>query len=198
MTVFHLVRHASHIHQGQVMVGRAGDVPLSDKGRIEAAETAGRLAREPVDAILTSPRRRALESAAQIAAATGAPVQVEAGLDELDFGAWTGLTPQALEADPRWLHWNAHRSAGCCPGGESMRDVWARVSSVLDRLAEQSSSATFVLVSHAEPIRAAVLTALGRSFDDFIQFDIPTGGIATLVRRGGSLSLLPAAEKISA
>lgn len=180
------------------MVGRGDDVPLSEKGRAEAAEAARRLACEPVHTILTSPRRRARDTAARIAEATGAPVAIEANLDELDFGAWTGLTPQALESDQRWLHWNAHRSAGCCPGGESMRDVWARMSSVFDRLAKQSTPATFVLVSHAEPIRAALLTAMGRSFDDFLQVAVPTGGVTTLVRRGDALSFMPAVEEVSA
>ena len=88
-TTFHLVRHASHDLLGRVLVGR-GPVSLSAAGLREAEAVAAELAQAGLDAVASSPRERALRTAEPIASRCGLSVEVEAGLDELDLGSWTG------------------------------------------------------------------------------------------------------------
>ena len=58
-----LARHATHAEVGQVLSGRS-EIALSDAGRAEAADLAAMLAKAPVTAIYSSPRRRTQETAA--------------------------------------------------------------------------------------------------------------------------------------
>jgi broad specificity phosphatase PhoE len=87
----YLVRHgetersARHLYSGQA------DVPLTDEGRRQAVKAGERLARTGVDAIWSSPLRRARDTAEAIASATGVPVTVDERLIEVDYGELEGL-----------------------------------------------------------------------------------------------------------
>ena len=58
----------------------------------QAAALARRLGGLSVAAIRSSPLERAMETAQPLAAALGLPVVQDAGLNEVDFGEWTGRT----------------------------------------------------------------------------------------------------------
>src|SRR3712207_2255178 len=104
-TQFHLIRHASHDLLGRVLVGR-GPVSISATGQREAEALAGTLAGARLSAVISSPQGRARQTAEIIAARLGVPVAVEPGLDELDFGRWTGASFAALQDDPQWQAFN--------------------------------------------------------------------------------------------
>jgi probable phosphoglycerate mutase len=88
-----LVRHAPTAWTGRRGCGRS-DPPLNGEGRRMAAAAAERLVREvPGDVtILSSPLRRARETALAIGGAVGRPVSVVPELVEVDFGRVEGLT----------------------------------------------------------------------------------------------------------
>ncbi|MDX3073948.1 histidine phosphatase family protein [Streptomyces sp. NPDC088354] len=75
MTVFHPVQHAEKERL-------PGDPGLTGAGRLQAARTADRLHHAGVRALLSSPLRRARETAAAIADRTGLPVQEDSRLRE--------------------------------------------------------------------------------------------------------------------
>jgi len=94
-----------------------------------AAPEAGGLAPDGIAAVLTSPLRRARQTAAAVADALGVPMEEHAGLVETDFGGWEGLTfAEARERDPE-LHaaWLGDERAAP-PGGESFATVGVRVA----------------------------------------------------------------------
>src|SRR5215470_12895943 len=97
----------------------------------------------------------------QIAEATGAPLVVEDGLVEADFGAWEGLT--FAEAGERWpdelAAWMASPDAAP-PDGESFAMVALRVLAAADRLIEAHRHERAVVVSHVTPIKTLVCRAL--------------------------------------
>jgi broad specificity phosphatase PhoE len=66
-----------------------------------------------------------------------------------------------------------------------------RILSYLDRLSEQYPDETVVLVSHAEPIRAALLHERGMSLADWMQVDVPLAAVITVARASAPS---PAAE----
>src|SRR5690242_3226960 len=106
-----LIRHAEHGLIGHTLVGRDNnDVHLSEMGRAQAAAAAQMLSEEPIDCIQSSPRLRCIETAEALADTFDLPVLVEAALDEVDFGDWTGAHFEALARDARWYKWNARRS----------------------------------------------------------------------------------------
>ena len=108
--LIHLVRHASHDEVGRVLSGRSA-ISINAAGRAEAARAAERLAARSIHTVWTSPRERARQTAAIIAAPHGLEPTIAEALDEIEFGEWTGRPFAALDADPRWFDWNARRGS---------------------------------------------------------------------------------------
>ncbi|MEJ8277899.1 bifunctional RNase H/acid phosphatase [Pseudonocardia spirodelae] len=145
-----------------------GDPELTGLGQEQAAAAAralaARLARQDVRpaVILSSPLRRARQTAAAVAETTGAELTVRDALIETDFGGWEGLTfTEARERDPE-LHGAWLGSPDVAPpGGESFRAVAERVEAERRRIVEEFAGETVVLVSHVTPIKMLLRTALG-------------------------------------
>jgi probable phosphoglycerate mutase len=139
--------------------GVGNDPELTDQGRAQARAAGERLAKRQLDAIVTSPLRRARETAR--IAGGGRDIVVEAGLRETDFGEWEGLTfaevsakfPDELEA------WLADPTVAP-PGGESFADTAARVGAALGGLVERYPGARLLVVSHVTPIKLLIRRAL--------------------------------------
>ena len=120
-----LLRHGQTVLSIDRRYSGHGDPELTTIGWAQAAGAAARLATFPeITSVLTSPLRRARQTAESEAQTTGAPLEVREGLIETDFGEWEGLTfVEARERDPelhaKWL--GAEDVAP--PGGESFTAV---------------------------------------------------------------------------
>jgi broad specificity phosphatase PhoE len=156
-----LVRHAETAWTGIRFCGTS-DPPLSDLGRLAAdrlAESvAGTVPRGTV--IVSSPSRRAIETASRIGEGIGAPVAIDSRWREVDFGAAEGLTFE--EVAERWPAHAARLLEGETsidwPEGEREADLGARVEAALRGL---PPSPCAIVVSHAGPIRLAIAITLG-------------------------------------
>jgi probable phosphoglycerate mutase len=157
-----LLRHGQTELSAERRFAGRGDAPLTSAGLQQAAAAAARLAeRGDIDAVVTSPLRRALRTAEAVAGAAGVPLEVDSDLVETDFGDWEGLTFGEVLA--RWpdemAAWQADASAAP-PGGESFAAVAKRVGVALDRLLMDRKGQTIVVVSHVTPIKTLVCRAL--------------------------------------
>src|SRR5262249_20467875 len=125
--------------------------------RASARELAG----AGLDAIVTSDLRRARETAAIVATALRVELTVDTRLRERDIGSWAGLTtPEIAGRWPDALARLRDRDPELRPGGgESARDVQARVRAFLDDLAARPSPGRVALVTHGGVIRALGGTA---------------------------------------
>ena len=180
MTVVLLVRHAEHVLQQSAVLGRTDGAAFSDKGLEQLRHLSAVLAGEPVAVVQSSPRVRALKTAEAIAAPHGIKVEIHPALDELDYGEWSGLTFEALSDRPEWRSWNTRRSKCCPPRGETMLALQERMLRHLSGLRDENIGKTVVIVSHAEPIRAVLMHAVGLSLDEYGKVDIPPAAIARL------------------
>src|SRR3954469_22404129 len=117
-----LVRHAAHAELGTLLSGRRRDVALSREGLAQAALVAELLSTAPLAAIYSSPRERAWYTARDIAEPHDLKVIIAEGLDEVDFGAWSGRSFAELDGDPDWQIWNEARGSARAPGGETMEE----------------------------------------------------------------------------
>lgn len=168
-TTILLVRHGATATTGTVLPGRAPGLHLADKGEGQAHHVAERLAelsRTPV-ALYVSPLERTRETARPIAKSLGLRAVVERGLLECDFGDWTGKKLSLLQKKPEWHAVQHAPSAFRFPQGESFAEMQVRMWTTLQRLAAQHRNKTIVVVSHADPIKAAVTHALGVPLDLF-------------------------------
>ena len=167
-----------------MLPGRAPGLHLSDEGKAQADKAAERiaaLAKAPV-AVYASPLERAMETAKPIAARLGLRVRVERGLLECDFGAWTGAKLSVLRRRREWRTVQAFPSSFRFPDGESFMEMQARMVSTLDRLADRHKGETFVAVSHADPIKAAVAATAGVPLDLFQRLAVSPCSVTALVR----------------
>lgn len=175
-----LVRHAAHVQLGRVLSGRGGDVPLSSSGRTQARQLARHLRCDGLDAIHTSPVRRARETAGALAAAAGVTETIAPPLDEIDFGSWAGRTFSELAADPHWHEWNMRRDRAVPPGGEAMCAVQRRVLGHLRSVAREAAGKVVAMVSHADVIRAAVAGVLGLPLRRILGFDVDPASVTRI------------------
>jgi broad specificity phosphatase PhoE len=157
-----LLRHGQTEMSAQRRFAGRTDIALTSAGLEQAAAVAARLAeRGGIDAVLTSPLRRALCTAEAVADAASVPLVVDPDLVETDFGDWEGLT--FAEVLARWpaemAAWQADVSAAP-PGGESFAAVAKRIDGALDRLLTERKGQTVVVVSHVTPIKTLVCRAL--------------------------------------
>lgn len=165
MTVFHLVRHAEHDLLGRVLTGRMPGVSLNERGRGQALGLARHFSRCAIAAVVSGPLERAQETAGPIAAALGLDVVTDAGLDEIDFGEWTGVAFEALQDAPGWRAWNQFRGTASTPGGEMMVEALGRALRVLVRLRRVHPEGEVVLVGHQDVLKALLAHNLGMPLD---------------------------------
>jgi probable phosphoglycerate mutase len=163
-----LVRHGRTPTTGKVLPGRAPGLHLADEGRAQADAVAERIGSLPkVTAVYSSPLERTRETAAAIARRLGLRTTTDKGLLECEFGEWTGAELKALAKLPEWAGVQRHPSGFRFPGGESFREMQARITGTLARLRSRHPGETIVAVSHADPIKAAVADAAGTPLDLF-------------------------------
>lgn len=180
MTTILLVRHGQTPTTGKVLPGRAPDLHLADSGREQARRVAERLAPLPVTALYCSPLERTLETAAPIADTFSlVPIQ-EPGLLECDFGDWTGEELSRLYTLPEWTTVQRAPSTFRFPGGESFPEMQHRIVTAIDRIRTAHQGETVVLVSHADPIKAAVAYALGTPLDLFQRIVVSPCSVSAL------------------
>jgi ribonuclease H / adenosylcobalamin/alpha-ribazole phosphatase len=160
-TVTLLLRHGQTLMSVQKRYAGRSDVPLTDLGVQQAVAAAKRLAPAGLDVIVTSPLRRAVQTAEEVAAATGVPVVTDAGFRETDFGTWEGLTfSEVRERWPAELNRWLADPAAAPPGGESLAEASERVTVALHRVLSARERQTVLIVSHVTPIKTLVAAAL--------------------------------------
>lgn len=160
---------------------------LSNDGLDQASIVADLLGIEPVAAVYSSPRERAWYTAREIAEPHDLKVQAMEGLDEIDFGDWTGKSFSELEGDEAWQQWNEARGSARCPGGESMTEAVARAVAAIESIATEQGEKTVVAVSHCDIIRGVIAHMLGLPLDNILRFDVDPASVSRIeVGRWGS------------
>ena len=164
------------------MPGRAPGLHLSDEGTAQAEQVAhrlGELAKKPV-ALYVSPLERTRETAAPIAKTLRLRPQMNRGLLECDFGDWTGKKLSMLRRRPEWRAVQSAPSTFRFPNGESFVEMQLRIWKTLESIAAKHRNRTVVVVSHADPIKAAVTYAQGVPLDLFQRTVVSTCSVSAL------------------
>jgi len=118
---------------------------LSDLGKEQAKKVAEKLKSEDIGAIYSSDLSRAMNTAKEIHKFHNVDLISDEGLRERNLGCFEGgsfddYNKAASEFDNGWIDF-------CPEGGESKREVHARLSKVFDRIAAENDR-DVVLVSH--------------------------------------------------
>jgi broad specificity phosphatase PhoE len=165
-----LVRHGQTAWNREVRFRGQADLELDESG-LKQAEATGRYvaARWPVVAVYASPLRRAMQTAEAIAGAQGLTAQPLAGLLDINFGAWQGLSPDEVSQRYPDLYqaWVEAPHTVCAPGGERLDDVRSRVVSALEDVIARHPAQSVALVSHTAVNRVLLCAVLGWGNDHF-------------------------------
>jgi broad specificity phosphatase PhoE len=153
------------------LLGRA-DPPLDDVGRAQAAALAELIG--PVDRVVSSPLRRARETAA----ALSRTLEVDERFIELDYGELDGAALADLPAS-MWAQWRSD-PAFAPPGGESLAVLGTRVREACEELAPAARTARIAVVSHVSPVKAALGWALGVGDEVSWRTHVSPGSVTTV------------------
>lgn len=176
-----LIRHGQTGGNKQRYVGWE-DVPLDETGETQARTVAELLADERIDALYSSPLSRAVNTALPLARARGLPIQVREELKEIDYGSYQGL----LKTDQPLKLRREHMVAPM-PGGESLQDVFQRVSRFAEDAArEMAGGRSLAVVGHFWSNRMLVGALSGVPFEELFarsKYKPGNGSIYELVCR---------------
>lgn len=189
----HLVRHGQSVWNAEGRVqGQTSHVPLTLLGHAQAGSAARQLAglrrdgravdRSPVDAIVTSDLRRARETADVLGVVLGLVPRVEPALREQALGSLEGRLTSELVAEPSPD--GVHVSEVRWGGGESIRDVHARVARFLERLCADPPGSSVALVSHGDTIRVALAVLAGLDHREVEWVAVPNGSVTSVALVG--------------
>lgn len=187
MTELVLVRHGETVWHSDRYAGRS-DVPLTPRGREQAAELARWAADAGLAAVLTSPLRRARETATAAAEAAGLACRVDERLVEVDFGKADGHTREETSAEyPDAVAAFLSRPASApLPGGEPGADAVARAAPVLAEATAAHPEGRVLLVAHQTLLRLLLCSMLGLPLDHYrAVFPRLENGARTVVRPAG-------------
>ena len=177
MIVMLLIRHAVNDWVGERLAGWTPGVNLNDKGRAQASVLAQRLAEVPLAAIYCSPLERTLETAQPLAELNNLTVQVRENLGETRYGDWTGRDLKDLREEKLWPVIQVYPGGARFPGGESLREVQARMVIELDAICDAHADQVVAVVSHSDPIKLAVAHYAGLPLDLFQRLTISPASI---------------------
>ncbi|HEX5431526.1 MAG TPA: alpha-ribazole phosphatase, partial [Bryobacteraceae bacterium] len=150
MTRLWLIRHGEPAEEARHRCYGSLDVGLSETGRAQMAQVAEYLKTEPVAAIYTSPRSRALESARILAAVPSCPIEIVADLREIDFGDFEGLPYDEIAAryPDIYRQWMEKPTEVRFPNGEIFSEMRDRVLRAFETIQRERKGQTVAIVSH--------------------------------------------------
>jgi len=173
-----LARHGETVWNIEKIYRGRADINLNEMG-IRQAELLGKyLSNWGLEAIYSSPLRRALDTANIIARYQKISVHIAEGIIDLDYGEWQSLPEQEAKRRYPTLHneWHNNPHKVKMPGGESLEDVRKRAIKVVsDVLARYQGSV--VLVSHRVVNKVLICSLLGLDNSYFWNIKQDVGGI---------------------
>ena len=161
MTIIYFIRHARAVgNKNHILNGNRLDVPLTKKGRKQAQELVKFIKQRP-DVILSSPLKRARQTAYYFEKKYKLKAQIIKDLEEQDFGEWSGkdatkvkkIYPQNFFSYPNNEKSNFIIS---CPNGESYSSLKKRAKKVLDFIKKNFKNKVVFAFCHGVLILAMI------------------------------------------
>lgn len=142
-----------------ILAGRREEYHLTEKGKAQVADTAEKLKTVPIDVIYTSPITRAMETSQIVAGKIGMDYKIDERLTETEMGSLTGMYTNDVSKKYGNLFLRFYQDDDATlsnMGIERFSAIGARMSNMLDHIAEKHPNKNVLLVTHLDPIKAAV------------------------------------------
>jgi broad specificity phosphatase PhoE/ribonuclease HI len=182
-TTIYFVRHGETILTPTRKFSGTGalDPELTADGLAQAERVAGEVAKLEPHILISSPLKRARQTADAIARTTGLPVVDDTDWYELSFGSWDGKsieevrveTPEDYQA---WLNSSSYRPGG----GESYDEAAERIDAAMERVLHLYPGKKVVVVTHNGVIKSAANLAIGGPNDGVFHMDATPCSISSI------------------
>jgi ribonuclease H / adenosylcobalamin/alpha-ribazole phosphatase len=174
-----------HLEPDRSVHGRAYgslDAPLSALALEQAAKLAQALESVRLDAVYSSPLRRALETATPLAVHRKLVPIVHEGFREIDFGEIEGSRYEEIEESSPGLFqsWMSDPTGVTFPGGESFAELRLRVLAAAEEIRERHRGSAVALVAHAGVTRTIVAASLSMPDEALFRLDQAYGAVSVI------------------
>lgn len=178
------IRHALPLRSEH---GQGADPHLADEGYLQAARLPGAVARFPITRVVSSPQRRAVQTAEPVAAVLGLTIEIDDRFAEYDRGLSSYVPIEQIRTE-RPDDW-ARMAAGQLPGGVDESEFRARVGAAMaDVIASGDHDDTVAVFSHGGVINMLLHEVLGTR--RLLSFPIDYASVTRLlVTRSGQASV---------
>lgn len=178
-----VVRHGKTDWNAEQRVMGRNDVPINAQGVAQAKNLRDWLAEIRIDAVYSSPIRRALQTAEIILEKQKRLKPIaEEGLSEIDYGDWVGkLFDEVAKQYPKeYDDYRFRPSKMKIPSGEAVKDVQARVVATVDWIRKRHEGQRVLIVSHADVIKALLGHLLGLPLDQLQKVGCDNGSLSVV------------------
>lgn len=193
MTRAILIRHCETASNRDGRTQGQSDGELDSTGWKQAIALAASLQQEQLEAVYSSPLRRAFDTAKAIAELHNLTVQVDNDLRELDQGKLDGLTFEQLRADHADFlrEWARNPGPLKMPGGESLQELQQRAYACMERIASRHPNGTVAVVSHNFTILTIICRVLDLDLSRFRRLGLSIAAKSVVeFRQGGPVLVL--------
>ena len=186
MTEIILARHGETAWNVEEIFRGRIDVELNETGLKQAELLAEYLREKEIEAVYSSPLRRALNTAQAVGDIHQLKVETVHGLIDMDFGEWQGLSVREVEERYKecYTDWINRPEKVKIPGGENLDDVRERATDVIDHLVEKHKRTVFI-VSHRVVNKVLICALLGLDNSHFWNIRQDTCGIIIFIYENG-------------
>ncbi len=172
-TTLLLARHGETVwHADNRYAGADNDIDLTERGHRQAEQLGAWVAAHHVDHIVSSPVRRAIETATPAARRLGIQVGIVDALREVGFGIAEGRAAKELarEAPQMLRKFRENPVDSPFPGAEPPQDAARRGATALREIAAQHSGCRILVVAHNTLLRLALCELLGIAPSQYRRF----------------------------
>ena len=190
MTEIILARHGETEWNVEEVFRGKSDIELNEIGVKQAELLAEYLSGSKIDAIYSSPLKRALKTAEIIASYHHLGIEIASGLKDFDYGEWQGLPRREVKDKYKELYalWINSPHKVKMPAGESLNDVTKRALGVVNDVLARYEG-TVILVSHRVVNKVLICTILGLDSSHFWNIKQDTCGITAFAYEDGRFIL---------
>ena len=149
-TIIHTIRHAQTSFSAEGRYAGSLDIPLSEEGFAASRKAAAHLSEMDIDIVVTSPLKRAVDTA-QILVHDRVPIVQSSLCVERDFGIFQGRTRQEVQnivPPVLWITVGTDTHSVNQQGSEPFEKVWDRACKFRSLLFREYSGKNILVVSH--------------------------------------------------
>jgi broad specificity phosphatase PhoE len=188
----YILRHGETDWNRKKLFRGRSDIELSQRGRDQARAAAETFRRKQISSMYTSPVLRSVETAEIVSEIIGIPFTEAPELSDPDCGTWTGMNLEKVRISYPQEHglMENHPSQLRFPGGESVFEVYERVSRFILQDLWDHEDGDILLVTHNFIFQVFSMAVLGCHLDNLYNLEMDNGAISEYVRKGDRVILV--------